>query len=68
MTVDSASRSPAARRRRKPPALDLATLLPSWELALRSERKSPATVKVYGDGVRAFLRWCADNGHFPALD
>lgn len=54
--------------RRKPPALDLAALLPSWELSLRSERKSAATVKVYGDGVRAFLRWCAEQGHSPALD
>ena len=54
--------------RRKSAPLDLALLLPSWELALRSERKSAATVKVYGDGVRAFLRWCDDNGHSPALD
>jgi len=43
-------------------------LLPSWELALRAERKSPQTIKSYGDGVRAFLRWCAENGHTPALD
>ena len=35
---------------------------------MRSERKSPQTVKSYGDGVRAFLRWCNDNGHTPALD
>jgi site-specific recombinase XerD len=54
--------------RRKPVSLDLAALLPSWELALRSERKSAATVKVYGDGVRAFLRWCAEHDHSPALD
>jgi site-specific recombinase XerD len=54
--------------RRKPPALDLAALLPSWELALRAERKSPQTIKSYGDGVRAFLRWCDANGHSPALD
>jgi len=40
----------------------------SWELALRSERNSPATIKSYGDGVRAFLRWCDANGHTPALD
>ncbi|MBB3604530.1 site-specific recombinase XerD [Mycolicibacterium sp. BK556] len=46
----------------------MAVLLPSWELALRSERKSPQTVKSYGDGVRAFLKWCADKGHSPALD
>ena len=54
--------------RRKPVVLDLTALLPSWELALRSERKSPATVKVYGDGVRAYFRWCAEHGHSPALD
>ncbi len=54
--------------RRKPPALDLPALLPSWELALRAERKSPQTIKSYGDGVRGFIRWCQTNGHSPALD
>src|ERR1700754_769805 len=54
--------------RKKPPPLDLAAMLPSWELALRAERKSPQTLKSYGDGVRGFLRWCADNNHTPALD
>ena len=54
--------------RRKPPTLDLAALLPSWELALRAERKSPQTIKSYGDGVRGFIRWCEANGHSPALD
>jgi site-specific recombinase XerD len=53
---------------RKKVPLDLGALLPSWLLALRSERKSPATVKVYGDGVRAFLNWCDEQGHSPALD
>lgn len=48
--------------------LDLAALLPSWQLALRSERKSPATVKVYSDGVASFLRWCATEGITPELD
>ncbi|MCV7005667.1 tyrosine-type recombinase/integrase [Mycobacterium gordonae] len=43
-------------------------LLPSWELALRAERKSPQTIKSYGDGVRAFIRWCNEHGHSPALD
>jgi integrase/recombinase XerD len=33
-------------------------LLGSWELALRAERKSPQTVKSYGDGVRQYLAWC----------
>ena len=41
-----------------PPPPDLAELLPSWQLRLRSEHKSAATVKIYGDGVQAFLRWC----------
>ncbi|MFN8031921.1 MAG: hypothetical protein U0Q47_01350 [Mycobacterium sp.] len=39
----------------------------SWELALRAQRKSPQTVKSYGDGVRAFIRWCESRGHYPAL-
>src|SRR3954447_22294426 len=47
---------------RQPTTPDLGTLLSSWELALRAERKSPATVKSYGDGVRRFLEWCAANG------
>lgn len=44
------------------PVLDLSALLTSWQLALRAERKSPATVKVYSDGVLAFLRWCDSEG------
>ncbi len=56
----------AAKRKR--PTLDLPTLLPSWELALRAERKSAQTIKSYGDGLRGFIRWCEDNGHTPALD
>lgn len=39
--------------------------LESWELALRAERKSPQTIKSYGDGVRAFARWCATTGTPP---
>jgi len=55
-------------RRQSPPPLDLAALLPSWELAMRAERKSRQTIKGYGDGVRGFLRWCDANGHRPALE
>lgn len=54
--------------RRKPAPLDLAALLPSWELALRAEQKSAQTLKSYGDGVRGFLRWCAQNDRVPALE
>jgi integrase/recombinase XerD len=42
---------------------DLAALLPSWQLAMRAERKSAGTIKVYTDGVNKFLRWCAETGH-----
>ena len=54
--------------KREPAALDLASLLPSWQLALRAERKSAQTIKSYGDGVRGFVRWCESNGHTAALD
>jgi len=48
--------------------IDIAALLPSWELHLRAERKSPQTVKSYGDGVRRFLDWTAEAGRPAALD
>lgn len=38
---------------------DLEQLAQSWQLALRAERKSPQTLKTYGDGVRFYLAWCA---------
>lgn len=34
-------------------------LAQSWQLALRAQRKSPQTLKAYGDGVRGYLAWCA---------
>lgn len=37
-------------------------LLGSWELSLRAERKSPQTIKSYGDGVRGYLRWATTAG------
>jgi site-specific recombinase XerD len=43
-------------------------MLPSWELALRAERKAPETIKSYTSGVYQFLDWCQANGHTPALD
>jgi site-specific recombinase XerD len=46
---------------------DLAELLPSWVLALQSERKTPGTVKNYHQRVSLFLRWCADTGTPPVL-
>lgn len=50
------------------PVLDLAMLLEHWELHLRAERKSPQTVKSYGDGVRRFLAWAERTGVPPTLD
>nr|WP_275585881.1 tyrosine-type recombinase/integrase [Geodermatophilus sabuli] len=35
---------------------------------LRAERKSPQTVKSYGDGVRRFLAWAATQGRPAVLD
>jgi integrase/recombinase XerD len=48
--------------------LDLAALLPSWEVALKAERKSPRTVRLYLTGVRLFLTWCAATGRPAVLD
>jgi integrase/recombinase XerD len=53
---------------RPPPPIDLAFLLASWELHLRAERKSPQTVKAYGDGVRRFLTWCSQSDRPALLD
>jgi site-specific recombinase XerD len=52
--------------KQKPPDY-LDQLLSSWQLSLRSERKSESTVKVYSDGVTAFLRWCRSTGTTPEL-
>ncbi|MCW2686267.1 MAG: phage integrase family protein [Mycobacterium sp.] len=41
---------------------DLAEELPSWTLTLRAERKAPATIKSYTEGVTTFLRWCESSG------
>jgi site-specific recombinase XerD len=53
---------------RPAPVLNLAALLGSWELHLRAERKSPQTVKAYGDGVRAYLAWCGRGGRPLVMD
>ncbi|QWC86731.1 tyrosine-type recombinase/integrase [Nocardioidaceae bacterium] len=37
----------------------------SWQLALRAERKSPQTLKTYGDGLRMYLAWCESNAVPP---
>ncbi len=44
---------------------DLRALADSWALSLRAERKSPETLKSYGNGVRFFLDWCDENDAAP---
>lgn len=52
------------------PDLDIATLRDltgSWLLTLRAERKSPQTLKQYGDGVRFYLDYCEAEAMPPLL-
>ena len=44
---------------------DAGLLAESWQLALRAERKSPQTLKAYGEGVRQFLAWCTEKDVEP---
>lgn len=55
-------------KRKAPEPIALGYLLDSWLLALRAERKSPQTVKSYGDGVRKFLSWCDEHDAPKVLD
>ena len=47
---------------------DIVLLIPSWVLSLRSDGKSPATIKSYVDGVNSYVAYCDRNGHAHALD
>lgn len=53
---------------KRPPVVDLAEMLPFWTVSLKAARKSPATIKSYTAGVRAYLGWCASEGAPAALD
>ena len=46
----------------------LPDLLPSWQLSMTSERKSPATIQTYTNGVNAFLKWCREKDRPAILD
>lgn len=50
------------------PPLDIATLVYSFEIALKSARRSPSTLKIYLSSIRLYLQWCADNGHRAQID
>lgn len=39
---------------------ELQSLAASWQVSLRADRKSPQTLKGYGDGLRAYLAWCEE--------
>lgn len=62
------SRRASAPRAELRPSTELDDLLASWELHLRAERKSPQTVKSYGDGVRGYIGFCLDQGVPVAID
>lgn len=51
--------------RKKPQALDVAGLLPSWQLLMAAERKSPVTIKTYSAGIHRLLDRCAETGVPP---
>lgn len=39
--------------------------LAAWQLAIRAENKSPATIHCYTDATTRYLRWCTDGDHPP---
>jgi integrase/recombinase XerD len=43
-------------------------ILGSWEIALRAERRSPRTIRIYRTQVEAFRGWCASMGASPRFD
>ena len=50
------------------PPLDIGTLIDSFEIALKSARRSPSTLTIYLSSIRLYLQWCADNGHPAQID
>ena len=48
--------------------VDLASYLESWTIHLQAERKSPATIRSYLEGVRQFLDWCPTGQRVGQLD
>ena len=49
------------------PPPDLVALLPSWQLSMRAERKSAATIASYSEGVLGFLRWAKTANVVPEI-
>jgi site-specific recombinase XerC len=51
----------------QPESSDLELVGESWARALRAERKSPQTVRVYTGSLHGFITWCAYDGREPVL-
>ncbi|UXA05714.1 tyrosine-type recombinase/integrase [Mycobacterium sp. SMC-2] len=50
------------------PPVDITTLVASFEIALKSARRSPQTQKLYLSSIRRYFAWCANNGHPAQID
>jgi integrase/recombinase XerD len=48
--------------------VDLSSLVDSFEIALKSARRSLETRKIYLSSIRRYLAWCADNGYPAQID
>lgn len=44
---------------------DVLSLAPSWELALRAERKTPGTIVTYRKGIDQFVDYCRERAFVP---
>lgn len=49
-------------------SLRISALLPSWEIALKAQRRSPETIRAYTGAVQHYARWCAAHGQPEELD
>lgn len=50
------------------PPLDLTALVDSFEISLKSARRSRNTLKIYMSSVRAYLDWCTHNDRPQQID
>jgi site-specific recombinase XerD len=48
--------------------MDLAELLPSWELHLRAEHQAAETLRLRSFAARSYLAWCETHGYPADLD
>ena len=48
--------------------MGVSELVDSWEIALKTERKAPSTIRVYTGSVRIYLDWSTTNGLPAEID